>query len=40
VVKAIDYNKLVDEFGTKKIDDELLARFERVTWHSIFPPRL
>jgi tryptophanyl-tRNA synthetase len=31
VVKAIDYNKLVDEFGTKKIDDELLARFERVT---------
>ncbi|KAL2177942.1 uncharacterized protein P884DRAFT_222456 [Thermothelomyces heterothallicus CBS 202.75] len=31
VVKAIDYNKLIDEFGTKKIDDELLARFERVT---------
>jgi tryptophanyl-tRNA synthetase len=31
VVKAIDYNKLVDEFGTKKIDDELLARLERVT---------
>jgi tryptophanyl-tRNA synthetase len=31
VVKAIDYNKLVEEFGTKKIDDELLARFERVT---------
>lgn len=31
MVKAIDYNKLVDEFGTKKIDDELLARFERVT---------
>ncbi|KAL2162678.1 hypothetical protein VTH06DRAFT_6514 [Thermothelomyces fergusii] len=31
VVKAIDYNKLIEEFGTKKIDDELLARFERVT---------
>jgi tryptophanyl-tRNA synthetase len=31
VVKAIDYNKLVDEFGTKKIDDELLARLERLT---------
>ena len=31
MVKAIDYNKLVEEFGTKKIDDELLARFERVT---------
>ncbi|KAJ4302213.1 tryptophan--tRNA ligase [Collariella sp. IMI 366227] len=31
VMKAIDYNKLVEEFGTKKIDDELLARFERVT---------
>ncbi|EGS18161.1 tryptophanyl-tRNA synthetase-like protein [Thermochaetoides thermophila DSM 1495] len=30
-VKAIDYNKLIDEFGTKKIDAELLARFERVT---------
>ncbi|KAH6626949.1 hypothetical protein B0J18DRAFT_426098 [Chaetomium sp. MPI-SDFR-AT-0129] len=31
VVKAIDYNKLVDEFGTKKIDAALLERFERVT---------
>ncbi|KAK3326271.1 hypothetical protein B0H66DRAFT_550527 [Apodospora peruviana] len=31
VVKAIDYNKLVDEFGTKTIDKELLDRFERVT---------
>jgi tryptophanyl-tRNA synthetase len=30
-MKAIDYNKLVEEFGTKKINDELLARFERVT---------
>ncbi|KAK4212366.1 tryptophan--tRNA ligase, cytoplasmic [Rhypophila decipiens] len=31
VVKAIDYKKLVEEFGTKLIDEELLARFERVT---------
>ncbi len=28
---AIDYNKLVNEFQTKLIDDELLARFERLT---------
>jgi tryptophanyl-tRNA synthetase len=31
--KAIDYNKLVEEFGTKLIDAELLERFERVTGH-------
>ncbi|KAK3944115.1 tryptophan--tRNA ligase, cytoplasmic [Diplogelasinospora grovesii] len=31
VMKAIDYSKLVEEFGTKKIDKELLERFERVT---------
>lgn len=31
VAKAIDYNKLIDEFGTKKIDQELLDRFEKVT---------
>ncbi|KAK4193114.1 hypothetical protein QBC35DRAFT_482656 [Podospora australis] len=31
VMKAIDYKKLVEEFGTKLIDDELLARFERLT---------
>jgi tryptophanyl-tRNA synthetase len=30
-VKAIDYKKLVDEFGTKLIDEALLERFERVT---------
>ncbi|KAI1322523.1 tryptophanyl-tRNA synthetase [Xylariaceae sp. FL0255] len=30
-VKAIDYNKLVDEFGTRLIDQTLLDRFERVT---------
>lgn len=31
MIKAIDYNKLVDEFGTKRIDAELLARLERLT---------
>lgn len=30
-VKAIDYRKLIDEFGTSEIDDALLARFEQVT---------
>ncbi|KAI1648188.1 tryptophanyl-tRNA synthetase [Daldinia loculata] len=32
-VKAIDYKKLVEEFGTKLIDKEILERFERVTGH-------
>ncbi|RFU25949.1 hypothetical protein B7463_g10381, partial [Scytalidium lignicola] len=32
-VKPIDYNKLVDQFGTKLIDEALLERFERVTGH-------
>ncbi|KAI9833644.1 MAG: hypothetical protein M1819_003597 [Sarea resinae] len=31
VAVAIDYNKLVDEFGTRLISKELLERFERVT---------
>ncbi|KAI0124184.1 hypothetical protein BJ170DRAFT_686551 [Xylariales sp. AK1849] len=31
--KAIDYSKLVEEFGTKLIDKEILDRFERVTGH-------
>jgi tryptophanyl-tRNA synthetase len=31
--KAIDYNKLVEEFGTKLIDQTLLERFEKVTGH-------
>lgn len=30
-IKAIDYNKLVDEFGTKLIGQDLLERFEKVT---------
>ncbi|KAL2761071.1 hypothetical protein ACRALDRAFT_1059245 [Sodiomyces alcalophilus JCM 7366] len=29
-VQAIDYNKLIEEFGTKRIDDALLERFEKV----------
>lgn len=32
-VKAIDYRKLTEEFGTTLIDDALLERFERVTGH-------
>ena len=32
-VKAIDYKKLTEEFGTVLIDDALLERFERVTGH-------
>lgn len=30
-VMAIDYNKLVDQFGTKLIDKPMLERFERLT---------
>lgn len=33
VDQAIDYNKLVKEFGTKLITDELLQRFEKLTGH-------
>jgi tryptophanyl-tRNA synthetase len=32
-VKPIDYKKLVEQFGTKLIDDALIQRFERVTGH-------
>ncbi|GAA5969567.1 hypothetical protein JCM11641_008163 [Rhodosporidiobolus odoratus] len=31
VQMAIDYNHLIDQFGTKRIDDALLERFERLT---------
>ena len=31
IAKAINYLTLIDEFGTKKILDEDLARFEKVT---------
>ncbi|TWU76800.1 hypothetical protein ED733_005494 [Metarhizium rileyi] len=30
-VKAIDYTKLIEEFGTNKIDEALLQRWEKVT---------
>lgn len=30
---AIDYDKLVDEFGAKRIDKALIERFEKVTGH-------
>jgi tryptophanyl-tRNA synthetase len=36
--KAIDYNKLVEAFGTLKIDQALLGRFEKLTGHK--PHRL
>lgn len=36
-IKAIDYNRLVDTFGTKAIDQALLERFERVTGHKLHP---
>lgn len=30
-VKAIDYDKLIDKFGSQRIDQALLEKFERVT---------
>jgi len=33
IAKAINYEKLVDEFGTKLINKEDLERFEKVTGH-------
>lgn len=30
---AIDYNKLIDKFGSQRIDAALLERFEKVTGH-------
>lgn len=30
---AIDYDKLIDKFGSQRIDEALLERFERVTSH-------
>lgn len=35
---GIDYDKLIQKFGTRRIDDELLARFKEVTGHE--PHRL
>jgi tryptophanyl-tRNA synthetase len=31
VAQAIDYNKLIEQFGTKPIDDETLQRLEKLT---------
>lgn len=31
--KEIDYDKLIKDFGCKRIDDALLERFEKVTGH-------
>ena len=33
VALAIDYDKLISQFGTKRIDKALLERFEHVTGH-------
>ncbi len=30
-LQAINYNSLIEQFGTKPISDELLLRFERLT---------
>ena len=34
---AIDYDKLIVQFGTRRIDDALLERFEKVTGHKAHP---
>src|SRR5258708_39070002 len=31
--QAIDYDKLVDQFGTRRIDSQLLVQFETLTGH-------
>jgi tryptophanyl-tRNA synthetase len=36
-MKEIDYNKLVEQFGTKLIDEALLARFTALTGHPPHP---
>ena len=32
-VQAIDYTKLIEQFGTRPITDDLLQRFEKLTGH-------
>jgi len=34
---GVDYNKLVNQFGSSLIDEGLLARFEKVTGHNAHP---
>ncbi|CAO1614665.1 unnamed protein product [Sympodiomycopsis kandeliae] len=36
-VAAIDYNKLIEQFGTRHIGEDLLKRFETVTGHKPHP---
>ena len=35
--EGIDYNKLINRFGSQRIDDALLERFEKVTGHKVHP---
>ncbi|ORZ03538.1 hypothetical protein BCR43DRAFT_483535 [Syncephalastrum racemosum] len=37
VQQAIDYNRLMDQFGTRPIDEELLKRFETLTGRQAHP---
>ena len=34
---AIDYDKLIDQFGTRRIDSVILGRFEKLTGHKPHP---
>ena len=34
---AIDYDRLIDQFGTRRVDAALLARFEKLTGHKPHP---
>ncbi|KDQ59649.1 hypothetical protein JAAARDRAFT_33218 [Jaapia argillacea MUCL 33604] len=34
---AIDYDKLIQQFGTRRVDEALLQRFEKVTGHKPHP---
>lgn len=34
---AIDYDKLIDQFGTRRVDAALLERFEKLTGHRPHP---
>lgn len=36
-IVAIDYTKLVEQFGTRLIDDSLLKRFEKLTGRPCHP---
>jgi tryptophanyl-tRNA synthetase len=34
---AIDYDKLITQFGTRRLDEAILARFEQLTGHKPHP---